>query len=77
MDRDIGERDVGAAAVGIGIDDDTADTHPAKRMQDANGNLAAICDQDGVQAGHAKTLSSNMAKPHDVAETQCPRGELE
>jgi hypothetical protein len=60
MHRDVGQRDMRAAAIGIGIDHDTANAHLAKRAQNTNGNLAAICDQDGVQFVHATTLSSSL-----------------
>jgi len=46
MHRLVGHLDMHGIAVGIGIDGDGSDAHPARRLDDAASDLAAIGDQD-------------------------------
>ena len=49
MHRLVGHLDMHRVAVGVGIDRDRRDAHPARRLDDAAGDLAAIGDQDFLE----------------------------
>jgi hypothetical protein len=55
-------------AVGLGIDGNRLDSHPAGSLDDPAGNLAAICDQDSFEHVLAYlrpfggTLTRNLAR---------------
>ncbi len=49
----IGHFDMERVAVGLRIDGDRLDPHPAGRLDDPAGDLAAICDQNSFEHGLA------------------------
>ena len=49
QDRLIGHFDMQRVAVGLGIDGDRLDPHPAGGLDDPAGDLAAICDQNSFE----------------------------
>ena len=64
----VGHLDVQRVAVGVGIDRDRLDAHPARGLDDPAGDLAAVGDQDALE--HACSvprsrdpLSSSVASP--------------
>ncbi len=46
---DVGLPDVARAGVGVAVDADAADAEPAQGAHDADGDLAAVGDEDGVE----------------------------
>ncbi len=49
QDRLIGHFDVKRIAIGFGIDRDCCDPHPPSGLDNAAGDLAAICDQNSLE----------------------------
>ena len=49
IDRLVGHFDMQRVAIGVAIDGDGGDAEPARGADDADGNLAAIGDQDLVE----------------------------
>ena len=47
--RLVGHLDVQRVAVGLGIDRDRLDAHPARRLDDPAGDFAAVGDQDALE----------------------------
>ena len=51
--RLVGDADVERGAVGVGVDGDGGDAHLVERARDANGDLAAVGDEDLAEGlGH-------------------------
>ena len=48
----IGKGDVGSICVGVGKNGDCFDTHEAACAHDAQGNFAAISDEEGLDITH-------------------------
>ena len=46
---DVGEGDVPGSGIGVAVDGDRADAEAAQCRDDAAGDLAAVCDEDGVE----------------------------
>ena len=64
----VGHRDMQRAGVGVGIDGDGAHAHPARRADDAAGDLAAIGDQDlGEHDLSVPSASTNSRRHAHVA----------
>ena len=67
--RLIGHADVERGAVGVGVDGDAGDAHLAEGADDADGDLAAIGDQDlaehadGIVAGRPVRLTKPECDP--------------
>ena len=53
-------------AVGLGVDGDGGDAHPARRLDDAAGDLAAVGDQDllNITSPHPNPLSARGRASH-------------
>ena len=59
-DRLVGEAHVRRVGVGVGVDRDRADVELLERADDADRDLAAVGDQDGVE--HQPTVSAALEK---------------
>ena len=51
-DGHVGLCDVAGAGVGIAVDRDRSDSHGAQRTDDADGDLAAVGHQNGIEESH-------------------------